>query len=145
MKKILALIYLLIAFALMACGNDWSVGPDDGGASFSRRFHYYYEVDCRYDAFGQPYDCSDMYSMSPSMTVDLWITSDGYATLCVDDECSYYGPRDYDMSYDHGSRYYDFVGDDTRMTIYADGSEVVYIDSYEGRAYYYYRDYDYYY
>jgi len=141
MKRILALPLMFLSLALMACGNDWSVGPDDGGASFSRRFHYYYEEDCRYDAFGQPYDCSDLYSMSPSMTVDLRITGDGYATLCVDNECSYYGPRDYDMGYDHGDRYYDFVGDDTRMTVYADGSEVVYIDYYEGIAYYYYYDY----
>ena len=126
--------------ALVACGSDWSVGPDDGGASFNRRFHYYYEVDCRYDAFGQPYDCSDTYSMSPSMVVDLRVTRDGYATLCVDDNCSYYDPRDYDVGYNHGTRYYDFEGYDTRMVIYADGSELVYIDTYKGDAYYYYYD-----
>ena len=145
MKRLLALPIMLITLALVACGNDWSVGPDDGGASFSRRFHYYYEVDCRYDAFDQPYDCSDTYSMSPSMSVDLRITRDGYATLCVDDKCSYYDPGEYDVGYDHGDRYYDFEGYDVRMVVYADGSELVYIDSYEGRAYYYYRDYDYYY
>ncbi len=129
-----------MTLALVACGSDWSVGPDDGGASFNRRFHYYYEVDCRYDAFGQPYDCSDTYSMSPSMVVDLRVTRDGYATLCVDDNCSYYDPRDYDVGYNHGTRYYDFEGYDTRMVIYADGSELVYIDTYKGDAYYYYYD-----
>ena len=143
MKRLFALPVLLIAFALVACGSDWSVGPDDGGASFSRRFHYYYEVDCRYDAFGQPYDCSDMYSMSPSMSVDLRITRDGYATLCVDDKCSYYDPGEYDVGYDHGDRYYDFVGYDTRWVVYADGSEAVFTDSNKGEAFYYY--YDYYY
>ena len=74
MKRLLALPIMLITLALVACGNDWSVGPDDGGrggSGMSQRYHYYYEVDCRYDAFGQPYDCSDMYSMSPSMSVDL--------------------------------------------------------------------------
>ena len=101
---------MLVTLALMACGSDWSVGPDDGGSSFSRRFHYYYEVDCRYDAFDQPYDCSDTYSMSPSMSVDLRITHDGYATFCVNDDCSYYNPREYDVGYNHGTRYYDFVG-----------------------------------
>ena len=148
MKRLFALPVLLITLALVACGNDWSVGPDDGGrggSGMSQRYHYYYEVDCRYDAFGQPYDCSDMYSMSPSMSVDLRITRDGYATLCVDDKCSYYDPGEYDVGYDHGDRYYNFEGYDTRMVVYADGSELVYIDSYEGRAYYYYRDYDYYY
>lgn len=148
MKRLLALPIMLITLALVACGNDWSVGPDDGGrggSGMSLRYHYYYEVDCRYDAFGQPYDCSDMYSMSPSMSVDLRITRDGYATLCVDDKCSYYDPGEYDVGYDHGDRYYNFEGYDTRMVVYADGSELVYIDSYEGRAYYYYRDYDYYY
>ena len=140
MNRILALLALLTTFALVACGSDWSVGPNDGGASFSKRYHYYYEVDCRYDAFGQPYDCSDTYSMSPSMVVDLRVTRDGYATLCVDDNCSYYDPRDYDVGYNHGTRYYDFEGDDTRMVIYADGSELVYIDTYKGDAYYYYYD-----
>ncbi|OWV20692.1 hypothetical protein B7982_13910 [Fibrobacter sp. UWB2] len=140
MKGFFALLALLMTLALVACGSDWSVGPDDGGASFNRRFHYYYEVDCRYDAFGQPYDCSDTYSMSPSMVVDLRVTRDGYATLCVDDNCSYYDPRDYDVGYNHGTRYYDFEGYDTRMVIYADGSELVYIDTYKGDAYYYYYD-----
>ena len=148
MKGFFALLALLMTLALVACGSDWSVGPDDGGASFNRRFHYYYEVDCRYDAFGQPYDCSDTYSMSPSMVVDLRVTRDGYATLCVDDNCSYYDPRDYDVGYNHGTRYYDFEGYDTRMVIYADGSELVYIDTYKGDAFYYYYDnpdyYDYY-
>ena len=140
---------MLVTLALMACGSDWSVGPSDGGASFNRRFHYYYEVDCRYDAFDQPYDCSDTYSMSPSMSVDLRITHDGYATLCVDDNCTYYNPRDYDVGYNHGTRYYDFEGDYTRMVVYADGSEVVFINSNKNEAYYYYYDnpdyYDYYY
>jgi hypothetical protein len=140
MKGFFALLALLMTLALVACGSDWSVGPDDGGASFNRRFHYYYEVDCRYDAFGQPYDCSDTYSMSPSMVVDLRVTRDGYATLCVDDNCSYYDPRDYDVGYNLGTRYYDFEGYDTRMVIYADGSELVYIDTYKGDAYYYYYD-----
>lgn len=140
MKGFFALLALLMTLALVACGSDWSVGPDDGGASFNRRFHYYYEVDCRYDAFGQPYDCSDTYSMSPSMVVDLRVTRDGYASLCVDDNCSYYDPRDYDVGYNHGTRYYDFEGYDTRMVIYADGSELVYIDTYKGDAYYYYYD-----
>ena len=140
MKGFFALLALLMTLALVACGSDWSVGPDDGGASFNRRFHYYYEVDCRYDAFGQPYDCSDTYSMSPSMVVDLRVTRDGYATLCVDDNCSYYDPRDYGVGYNHGTRYYDFEGYDTRMVIYADGSELVYIDTYKGDAYYYYYD-----
>ena len=148
MNRIVASFAMLVTLALMACGSDWSVGPSDGGASFSRRYHYYYEVDCRYDAFDQPYDCSDTYSMSPSMSVDLRITHDGYATLCVDDDCSYYNPRDYDVGYNHGTRYYDFEGDYTRMVVYADGSEVVFINSNKNEAYYYYYDnpdyYDYY-
>ena len=149
MNRIVASFAMLVTLALMACGSDWSVGPDDGGSSFSRRFHYYYEVDCRYDAFDQPYDCSDTYSMSPSMSVDLRITHDGYATLCVDDNCSYYNPRDYDVGYNHGTRYYDFEGDYTLMVVYADGSEVVFINSNKNEAYYYFYDnpdyYDYYY
>ena len=145
MNRIVASFAMLVTLALMACGSDWSVGPSDGGASFNRRFHYYYEEDCRYDAFGQPYDCLDVFSISPSVSVDLRITHDGYATLCVDDDCSYYNPRDCDIVYNHGDRYYDFEGDDTRMIVYADGSELVYIDKSKRYAtYYYYDNPDYY-
>ena len=145
----------LVAFTLCACGEDWSVGPGDGSGSsggrprtVNKRFHYYYGEDCRYDSFGA-YDCTDVYALSPSMYVSLQVTYDGYATLCVDNECSYYDPGEYYEGYSHGDYYYDFSGDDTRMTIYMDGSELVYIDTYKGYAYYYYYDnpdyYDYYY
>lgn len=143
MKAHFALPLFLIAFTLVACGPDWSVGPDDGGrggSGMSRRFHYYYGVDCRYDSFG-PYDCTDTYTLSPSMNVDLRITRDGYATLCVDDECSYYDPDEYYDGYDHGDHYYEFSDYDTRMIVYTDGSELVYVDNYDGMAYYYYYDY----
>ncbi|MBP5440818.1 MAG: hypothetical protein J6W51_00905 [Fibrobacter sp.] len=143
MKAHFALPLFLIAFTLVACGPDWSVGPDDGGrggSGMSRRYHYYYGVDCRYDSFG-PYDCTDTYTLSPSMNVDLRITRDGYATLCVDDECSYYDPDEYYDGYDHGDHYYEFSDYDTRMIVYTDGSELVYVDNYDGMAYYYYYDY----
>ncbi len=159
MKRFFALPLLLIALALVACGPDLSVGPDDGGngggyggggssRSFYKRFYYYYGEDCRYDAFGQPYDCSDYpYILSPSVSVDLRITYDGYATLCIGDDCSYYDPDEYFEGYDRGDRYYEFPGDDERMIVYTDGSELVYIDTYKGYAYYYYyeRPTDYYY
>ena len=143
MKALFALPLFLIAFIPVACGPDWSVGPDDGGrggSGMSRRYHYYYGVDCRYDSFG-PYDCTDTYTLSPSMNVDLRITRDGYATLCVDDECSYYDPDEYYDGYDHGDHYYEFSDYDTRMIVYTDGSELVYVDNYDGMAYYYYYDY----
>ena len=152
MNRFFALPLLLIAFALVACGPDLSVGPDDGGSGggggsgyssryFNKRFYYYYGEDCRYDAFGQSYDCSDYYVLSPSMNASLQITYDGYATLCVDDECSRYNPGEYYEGYDYGDRYYEFSGDDDRMIVYADGSELVYIDTYIGEASYYYHDY----
>lgn len=143
MKSFFTLPLLLIALALVACGPDWSVGPEDGGrggSGMSRRYHYYYGEDCRYDSFG-PYDCSDTYVLSPSMNVDLRITRDGYATLCVDDECSYYNPDEYYDGYDHGDHYYEFSDYDTRMIVYTDGTELVYVDNYDGTAYYYYYEY----
>lgn len=142
MKALFVLPLFLIALVLVACGPDWSVGPDDGGrgSGMSRRYHYYYGVDCRYDSFG-PYDCSDTYVLSPSMNVDLRITRDGYATLCVDDECSYYDPDEYYDGYDHGDHYYEFSDYDTRMIVYTDGTELVYVDNYDGTAYYYYYEY----
>lgn len=75
------------------------------------------------------------------MNVDLRITRDGYATLCVDDECSYYNPDEYYDGYDHGDHYYEFSDYDTRMIVYTDGSELVYVDNYDGTAYYYYYEY----
>ena len=157
MKRFLTLPLLLIAFALVACGPDVSVGPNNGSyggggggysSSFNKRFYYYYGEDCRYDAFDQPYECSDYpYILSPSMIVDLRITSDGYATICIGDECSYYDPGEYFEGYDRGDHYYEFPGDDERMIVYTDGSELIYIDTYEGEAYYYYyirpSDFDY--
>ena len=156
MKHFFAMPLLLIAFALVACGPDWSVGPDDGGSGgrgsngsryFNKRFYYYYGAECGYDAFGQSHDCSDYYVLSPSMNASLQITYDGYATLCVDDECSRYNPGEYYEGYDYGDRYYEFSGDDERMIVYADGSELIYIDTYNGEASYYYHefpsDYDY--
>jgi hypothetical protein len=142
MKGFFALPLLLIALALVACGPDWSVGPEDGGrgSGMSRRYHYYYGEDCRYDSFG-PYDCSDTYVLSPSMNVDLRITRDGYATLCVDDECSYYNPDEYCDGYDHGDHYYECSDYNTRMIVYTDGTELVYVDNYDGTAYYYYYEY----
>ena len=142
MKALFVLPLFLIALVLVACGPDWSVGPDDGGrgSGMSRRYHYYYGVDCRYDSFG-PYDCSDTYVLSPSMNVDLRITYDGFATLCVDDECSYYNPDEYYDGYDHGDHYYEFSDYDTRMIVYTDGTELVYVDNYDGTAYYYYYEY----
>ena len=142
MKALFVLPLFLIALVLVACGPDWSVGPDDGGrgSGMSRRYHYYYGVDCRYDSFG-PYDCSDTYVLSPSMNVDLRITRDGFATLCVDDECSYYNPDEYYDGYDHGDHYYEFSDYDTRMIVYTDGTELVYVDNYDGTAYYYYYEY----
>ena len=164
MKRFGALPLLLIAFALVACGPDLSVGPDDGGygggsggggyggggssRSFYNRFYYYYGEACRYDAFGQSYDCSDHpYVLSPSVSVDVRITYDGFATFCVNDECSYYDPDEYFEGYDRGDRYYEFPGDDERYIVYTDGSEFIYIDTYEGFADYYYYDRptDYYY
>lgn len=77
----------------------------------------------------------------PHPNVDLRITRDGYATLCVDDECSYYNPDEYYDGYDHGDHYYEFSDYDTRMIVYTDGTELVYVDNYDGTAYYYYYEY----
>jgi len=143
MKKILL---LLVVLGLAACGTDWSAGPDDGGSTYRKAFRYYYGEDCRYDAFGQVYDCMDYYALNPSMQVSLSITYDGYATLCVDNLCSYYDPGEYSDGFDEEGHYYDFEGDDMRMVVYTSGNLLLYIDSYKGTASYYfydYRDYEY--
>lgn len=144
--KFASLVVMASAVCLVACGENWDVGSGagygggSGSQSFNKRFYYYYGEDCRYDSFGA-YNCSEIYSLSSYMTVSLNVTYDGYATLCVDDDCDFYSPNEYDVGYDHGDRYYEFPGDDERMIVYADGSELVYIDTYIGEAYYYYHDY----
>ncbi len=152
MRNSFARLALLVSAAfvslnLIACGEDWTVGPSDydGGysESFYKQFHYYYGEACRYDSFEQPYDCSDPYALGASYSVSLSVTYDGYATLCVENECSYYDPGEYVSDYDGGYRYYDFRDGDERFVIYADGRELIYIDYDKREATYLYYDYPY--
>lgn len=135
MKKILLLFILL---AMAGCGNDWAVG-DNSGDIFNRRFSYYYVEECRYDING-PYSCSGAMSMGSSMKVSLRVEHDGFATLQVDGDVYYYQRMDYDSGYDYdyGEYYYQFYENDEELTVYEDGSQLIYVDYYAGTATYYY-------
>lgn len=144
-------LFSLSMVLLAACGTDWSVGPDgcDGsdwsvgpssnGGSVDRSYRYYYVADCRYDSFGA-YDCSDDYALPQSVSVRIQITYDGYATLNWDGYIRYYSRGEYSEGYDAGDYYYQFYGDDWELTIYENGSEMIFVDEWEGTATYYYYD-----
>lgn len=135
MKKWIFLLAPLMF--LSACGDDWNVGDANKADRFNRRFRYYYAETCRYDSFG-PYDCKGIQSLDRSMSVSLLIEWDGYAVLTLDGNKYRYYERDYSQGYDGISDYYQFYENDGSVTIYTDGTEMIYVDNYAGEAIYYY-------
>lgn len=130
-----------VLLSLTAC--DLGPDPNADGALFNRRFHYYYVQDCRADAFGA-YDCGPIRALSPSMTVDLRIDSDGLASLYLDGDPYYYLESEYTEGYDdvYGS-YFNFYQDDDELTVYKDGYTLAYWDNRNGLVtYYFYEIYD---
>ena len=123
---------------LAACG-DWTAGDSSKDDRFHRRYHYFYSAECRYDNAGA-YDCTDMSALSPHMTVDLRIEYDGFASLRIDDETSRYYEEEYTEGYDHGRYFYQFYDGNLEITVYADGDELIILDTWDGKAYYYYFD-----
>ena len=130
-------LFLPILLTLGACGDDWTTGNSEFADRFNGSFRYYYVDECRYDSFG-PYDCSGEDALSPSMRVLLNIQYDGYATLTIDGYTYRYDELEYSEGYDGGRYYYQFYEDDGSMTVYADGSEMIYVDETAGEAMYYY-------
>lgn len=134
-KRIATVLAMLL---LVGCGGDWVAGdPDADGARFNRTFRYYFAQECRYDSFGV-YDCEYAESISPAMNVKLRVDSDGLATLNVDGENFVYLEREYKDGYDpdYGA-YFEFYEDDGIVTIYKDGSELIFWDSDNNTATFY--------
>ena len=132
-------VLLAVLFSFTAC----DLGPDPAadGARFNRRFHYYYDEDCRADAIGA-FDCGLVRVLTPSMTVGLRIDSDGLATLSIDGEYFYFLESEYDEGYDPDyGRYYHFYGvyqNTDELTIYKDGLTMAYWDNDHGLVTYYF-------
>ena len=133
-----------LALFLASCGGDWVNGsPEADGAIFSRSFRYYYVMDCRYDSFGL-YDCSLADPVSPAYTASLRIDSDGFASLNLDGYNNfYYTERQYDSGSDDYGRYYYFYENDWELTLYRDGSELIFWDTRENTATVYLYDLEY--
>ncbi len=129
------LLAVLLSFTACDLGPD----PNADGARFNRHFHYYYVQDCRADAFGA-YDCGPIRVLSPSMTVDLRIDSDGLASLYLDGDPYYYLESEYTEGYDelYGS-YFNFIQDDDEVTVYKDGYTLAYWDNLNSLVTYYFR------
>lgn len=135
-----ASFFFIVALTAMlsGCGDDWTTGNSEFADRFNGRFRFYYGEECRYDSFG-PYNCSGVHSISPSMPVSLQIQYDGYAILRLDGETFRYDEFEYSEGYDKDGRYYyQFYETDGSVTVYDDGSEVIYVDTWAGEAFYYY-------
>ena len=120
----------LTALLLAACGGDWTAGsPHADGAIFDRSFRYYYVMDCLYDSFGL-YDCAYEEPVSPAYTASLRIDSDGLATLNLDGEYNfYYTEREYGSGHDDVGSYYYFYENDWELSLYKNGSELIFWDT----------------
>ena len=134
MKRLLFILAAALLFT--ACGGDWTVSgsPDADGAIFSRSYRYYYVKDCRYDSFGL-YDCSLADPVSPAYTASLRIDSDGLASLNLDGEFNfYYTERQYTSGADDYGSYYYFYEDDWELSLYKNGSQLIFWNIYENTA-----------
>jgi hypothetical protein len=143
MKKLLLILATALLFT--ACGGDWTVSgsPDADGAIFSRSFRYYYAMDCRYDSFGL-YDCSLAEPVSPAYTASLRIDSDGLASLNLDGAYNfYYTEREYDSDIDDYGTYYYFYENDWELSLYKNGSQLIFWNIDENTATVYLSDLDY--
>ena len=130
------LLVTLLSFTACDLGPD----PAADGYRFNRRFHYYYVQNCRADAFGA-YDCGEIRSLSPSMTVGLRIDSDGLASLYLDGDRYYYLESEYSEGYDMDYGYYFyFKQDEDELTVYKDGLTMAYWDNVNNLVTYYYYD-----
>ena len=127
--KVLVLM-ALVALLLAACGGDWTAGSSQAdGAIFDRSFRYYYVMDCLYDSFGL-YDCSYEEPVSPAYTASLRIDSDGFASLNLDGRNNfYYTEREYGSDHDDVGSYYYFYENDWELSLYKNGSELIFWDT----------------
>ena len=134
----------LVALLLVACdGNCLAGSPQADGALFNRSFRYYYVMDCRYDSFGL-YDCGYEEPVSPAYTASLRIDSDGFAALNLDGEYDfYYTEREYNLRHDDYGSYYSFSENDWDLSLYRDGSQLIFWDTYENTATVYLYDLEY--
>lgn len=124
MKRCLALVAILVAMALTACGdsdNYITAGP----RAYSVTFNYFYSQECDYDAFGD-YGCYETVSLRRSFSISMRIEDDGYAVLVFDrDRYIYYGDE-YETGADDRGFYYQFPVKGGLLTVFNDGSEAIY-------------------
>lgn len=127
-----ASFFLLLPLFLCACG-DLGADPMVSDARFSRQFRYYYVQECRYDSFGL-YDCDDADVLSSSYVVRLKVDGDGFASLNLDGNMYYYSEWEYEEGYDDYGSYYYFYESDDALTIYKNGEEMIYWDTWNNTA-----------
>ena len=102
-------------------------------ARFSRTFRYYYETECRYDNFGI-YGCELSKTLSPSYVVRIRVDGAGDASLNLDGDSYFFAEGAYWEDRDENGWYYHFVDGTEELTIYEDGSEMIFWDTWNNRA-----------
>ncbi|MCQ2098650.1 MAG: hypothetical protein MJY87_12015 [Fibrobacter sp.] len=117
---------------LSACG-DLTAGPVVSDARFSRTFRYYYVTDCRFDRFGL-YDCGATQSVSPSYVVRIRVDGMGDATLNLDGESYFFRDGTFSEDWDEFGGYFYFVDGNDELSLYKDGSELIFWDTWNNTA-----------
>lgn len=123
---------LFFALFLNACG-DLAADPVLSDARFSRTFRYYYITECRYDAHGI-YDCGRTESLSPAYVVRIRVDGSGDASLNLDGESYFYRAGTFDEMNAGDGWFFNFYEDNEELTIYQDGSEMYFWDTWNNRV-----------
>lgn len=109
---------------LNGCG-DLAADPIVSDARFSRTFRYYYEQECEFDDFGiDEWSCSRAKPLNPAYVVRIRIDNFGDASLSMDGTELRYRDGSYRERWD---AFY-FYEDDEELTIYKDGTEIIFWD-----------------
>lgn len=117
---------------LLSCG-DLGDDPILSDAHFSRTFRYYYEVECRYDKIGM-YGCGLAKTMSPAYVVRIRVDGAGDASLNLDGESFFFLEGTYEEGRDEFGGYFHFYDSEGELTLYKDGSELIFWDTWNNTA-----------
>lgn len=128
LKTVLARVpfFCVVACSLFLSGcGDLGEDPILSDAYFSRTFRYYYEQECEFDDYGiDERRCGRVRPLSPAYVVRIRIDGFGDASLNMDGTELRYRDGSYTERWD---AFY-FYEDDEELTVYKDGSEIIFWD-----------------
>lgn len=133
-KTALLRVPFFVAFCILLNGcGDLGEDPVLSDAHFSRTFRYYYEEECRFDDDGM-YDCARITTLSPAYVVRIRVDGFGNATLNLDGTEFVFEEGTFAEGRDRFGGYFHFYEDDSELTLYKDGSEMIIWDLESGFA-----------